>query len=70
MGREEVLVISQTQQIHEEIAALLAKLHKTKRAGARGNRSTGGSRGKVRRSAGGGGGMFWYEPVDAPPPSV
>ena len=33
MGNVEVLVISQTQEVHEEIAALLAKLHKAKPSG-------------------------------------
>ena len=33
MGNVEVLVISQTQDVHEEVAAMLAMLHKTKQSG-------------------------------------
>ena len=74
MGKDVVLVISQTQQIHEEIADLLAKPRKAKPpAGPQrpGNRQQPWQGPPVGRGGGGGGGgMFRYDPDDAPPPAV
>ncbi len=70
MGSQGVLVISQTQQVHDEIAALLAKLRKAQPSGGPRNPANRQRPWQGPPVGGGGGGMFQIEPENVPPPSV